>query len=256
MYAWTRAWQEAIDAGVPLQSAPLGAKLAVLTLETTEEDTLTIPLDPEWIRSWTDTIGLILASESSGLTAVFYSKNTAYDSPALNILMDGDSTETVRYPVQNRFIVSRPPRIDETVLTVDNGTSERIHLCFDLSSFSEDITVNRARLRLAIDQDATSPLSDETFTIRAHPITDLSGEIPAYESTTYITGTASGDSLILELQSFCQSWIAGIRDNLGIILIGANEKTAITRRAFLCESARMPDLDIYYTSSAMSPDNP
>ncbi len=258
LYEWTQTWQDAVDAGTPLDMAPLGQKLTDVMIETTDYDTLTIALDPAVISAWTDTSGFILVSNATNLTASFYSNDNAYTSPTLNFLMDSDTTETVKYPVKDWFITNRPQNNDQTTLMVDNGTSQRIRLIFDISSLAEDATINRARLWLHIAKQTVTPFPNLPFTLRAYLVTADSSALPDYDSSTYITGVVSGDSVAVELQSLCQNWSTGLKDNLGVLLIGAGEKTAITRCAIITNggSALNPRLEVYYSPSAIAPETP
>lgn len=251
---WSQEWQDAVDQNTLLAAAPLTERLGTLTIENADSDTFSLDLDPAWVESWTDTNGLILMPDQNDVFLECYSNDNSSYNPGINLkILTGveDTTEVTLYPVVDWFVTNRPSPANENGdhLILDNATSDRIRLTFDLSALDKTVTINRATLWLRQATNIDGPLSEETFAFQAFPVTDDSGESLEYDVGYSAIGVLGGDSSAVEIQGMTQSWNAELLENKGLVLLGASEKSGITWRGIKIDASQAPKLEVYYTPS-------
>jgi hypothetical protein len=251
-------WEEAINTGFLRQEIDVREVY-------NQNDSLVFSLPTSLVQSWIDTLtsdqnhGIALST--SFLDTDFMLELVSTDEaltttnrPHLTLYMTQDTTEELvdRYAVRDAFVAKTTQEPTSDRLFVSNGTALRSLLYFNIDSIPDNATINAAFLALYSDTLLAFPDRSDPFDILADRVSDSTWPIPLvpYESSFGMSGYLTGDSTLINLSVFVQSWTSETVDNMGILLLGMNEKRDIIGRAFYSSSsdpALRPKLKVFYS---------
>ena len=146
--------------------------------------------------------------------------------------------------VQRDIPLNIPDRI-----ILNAGTIVRGRVKFDLTSLPERIVVNRAILRVYIDETQTLQGSNPSDTLFVSMIADSSGTVHENSPSVYAWGDSTRISA--NITEMVQKWLNHPEENFGVRLRLTDEKTSVNKLTFYgseySDSTKRPYLEITYT---------
>jgi len=211
--------------------------------QTTDSDTLFLPLPTSLVQSWIDgdtlTYGLAIYTEEQGICQ-FYSSEADESNPKLIIrYTSGDSlAEYGLYANEDVFISNGAPENAQLEAnTLCNVTPTLLYMKWDLSLQAlqavtgitdtleiRQTTINRAEVVIPVDE-ALSFIPEDTFTAYAYRLKSESAldslpvagdQLLAY-SYTDVSSYADGE-IAIDVTPIIQGMTAGIKQNYGIVV--------------------------------------
>lgn len=242
----------------------LGPQLESVDISAGDEfDSLSVILPNDVVQTWIDTttadenygVAFVFVPPDTGTIIEFYSNDHASDSlrPNLTVYVtdDGEQTRHEAYPSQDSFLATTNFNQATDRLIIADGSSLRTLFFINTDTIPESATINRALLTLYADTLSSYPNHSEEFSILSFITTDEEWDFSSigYDSTASTPGTVTGDSMVLNLTFFLQNWVAGYKENHGLILIGQNQYRDLMRREFYDNTHpdRAPKFEVYYS---------
>ena len=229
---------------------------------------VTFTLSTPTVQSWIDNSeptpnhGMLLSSSEAPFHIEFYSGESSIDPERRPILIIYMTIDTLKQfaalsPAVDTFIATTQQEPAQDRLFVANGTALRSYIEFDIDSIPSESTINGAFLTMYVDTSFSFPDDNGFFGLQTHPVTESNWIVPTipYNSLAYVVSALGGDSAVINITPFVQSWNAGGEVNYGLLIVGEQENTSIYQRAFYstkADSAKRPKLKIFYSLSPSS----
>ena len=268
--AITALWEETEVTWETFDAGSIGEELLTFdipvdVLLSVETDSVSVSFDMplDFIQTWIDTatsennFGFLLSMAAESAIIEIHSTETEAVQdlrPTLYFVLRHDTT-TISHamvPANDAFIGNFESEPTADYLLVGAGTVLRSYLVFDFDSIPEDATINRSILILHQNTELVFPDTSRNLGILAYPATDGASTIPyvPYDTLAWLAGVTAGDSILINITAFTQSWNDGSKDNHGLILRDQEERVSLLQHGFYsttADSSLWPRLEIFYS---------
>lgn len=251
----TGAWQEDSVTSVKFNEQydrlPVGVP-AFVSLDSlrknTDKDTLWFNLDSTLVQAWiadsTQNFGLLINAQAPDLLAEFHSRHSLTAVPRLKlVLSQSTGVDTTRFfaASADAFIFERTVTLPSDRLYLGNGENFQIFFSFSpRDSISENATINRAELQLAIDStyslstlDGLSFLSYVVDSVKSSDPLEYQLGTLVLSATGYIANTDR--TVRIPLTSLVQDWMLRPTFNRGFVLLPVSPSRDVSRFAFFAD---------------------
>lgn len=241
---------------------------AIITSDTTNE--IKIELDTLVISQWADTTsgvpnyGFWIDSPDAEFITSFYSiENLDLTiTPQIRLIYSSiDSIGTKRdtstvYAKKDAFLIVNDVaslNLSDNFFYIGKGLAFRSFLKYNLSSFDSTVHLNRALLKIVINNSYSIRNDDNTTDGRIFRVDGaswLKNEVNENPATGVYSGTLTDSILTFEVTPTVQSWIDRRYENYGFLIRSINEEQTLSRAAFYSSKSSsdlQPRLYLYYT---------
>jgi hypothetical protein len=202
-----------------------------------------------------DNYGLYLRPEGGDLVLGFPALTTTLTNSRMKLTCvvekPNDFVDTlVFYTSADVHVVEReiPDSLSGKII-LSAGKITRGFVKFDLTEFPKNVAINRAIMRVFIDETETLQGSNPSDTLYFTMLADSSGGVAEFSPKVLATGDSSRISA--NITEFVQKWINHPEQNYGVRLNLTDEKTSVNKLVFYGseypDTVKRPYLEIVYT---------
>ncbi len=202
----------------------------------------------------TDNYGIYLRPEGGNLVLGFPALTVTLTNTRMKFTCVVEKPESftdtlVFYTSADVHVVERdiPEENDKIILSAGKITRGKVR--FDLSPLPDRIIVNRAIMRVFIDEAETSQGSNPSDTLYFTMIEDSTGTV--YENSPSVLGTGDSSRISANITEMVQKWINRPETNYGVRLKLSDEKTSVNKLVFYggnySDTTKRPYLELVYT---------
>ncbi len=232
-----------------------------LSQEVTDS-TFEFSFNPDAAKDWLwsevydslENYGVYLKPEGGNLVLGFPALTTALTNSRMKLTCvvekPGAFTDTLSFFTSaDVHVVEReiPQLADRIILSA--GKITRAKIKFDLSDLPERIIVNRAILRVFIDETMTTQGSNPSDTLYFSMLEDSTGAVS--ETSTQTLGAGDSNRISANITEMVQKWLNHPETNYGVRLKLSDEKTSVNKLVFygseFSDSTKRPYLELTYT---------
>ncbi|MBN1348608.1 DNRLRE domain-containing protein [candidate division KSB1 bacterium] len=193
----------------------------------------------------------------------YHSSESAYTDlvPVLELITVKASSAdtTLLTPSHDTFVVQSKPVDGTECLYTGQGSPYRSLLKFDLSDLENNVTINRAYLKMVLNENKSQFTNSalpgiKLFPLVSWPDSPESAEVDSSSSAGTI-GTTNGDTMTVEINQLVQDWVAEVEPNYGILVRALDEGYGLYRAAFygdMIDTTFAPQLVIKYSKPSQA----
>lgn len=262
------SWDETSKTWDDIENGYIGDELGFVDFIADTVDTVRFHLDPDLITAWADTnladqnYGIALVASGSGDNMYeIYSRHSGYSAFMPYVIVYGstpdDTADYTRifHADEDIYVAKSDKTPTSDKITIQNSTSYRSYLYFDVSSIPTGSAINNATIILHADTIDAYPNNKNIFNVDvvglAQKPTDF--DYVEIDSSVGDYGIMYADSIYMKITvtDLLQVWQGDSTQNNGFLIMGSDRYSDLTSRSFYstrADSALQPELKVYYNT--------